>query len=308
MKPKNRRWVPHHSKDWSFKILHFGKSTCVNDVKRWCSITKTISFEWIFNDFHGALFQFHNISKRNILSRKSYVLFLFHKVRCYFCACICSDACCLLDRKWNKYIETIINLIIIWNSNGYWYFGWSKLWSKNEKDEKKPCDTKTSFIKHRWDSVRRAISSFIFFFWFISLVLSCTHTFMHWDPVERLYHFDFDLSNIYSPWSWFQNSQYGYYSCSTFFVAPRSFGLLPFSISFNSNMSFNSNRPQVQCVNKSQTICQKVQKPYTRKKNVKHSNVFRFILPSHECMSVFENVFVWVDLDNSNKLNGMQSL
>lgn len=179
---------------------------------------------------------------------------------------------------------------------------------KNEIHTKKDLG---SFIKT--DEIRCAVRSSSSFSG--SLVRFCfahtqtdTHTHLvTWNPVKRLYHFDFGLSNVMCHGFGFRIHSMAITHAHFFCL----YILSSFSIAFIVNMSFNSkNRTQAMCKQAFNHLPKSPKGSHTRK--MSNRRVFVPFFVYHMRASVSECVsfawFVWVDLDNSNKLNGMQSL
>lgn len=177
----------------------------------------------MFNGLHGA--SFNSIkSKGYFLSEKSNLAFRFFQGT-FFSGCFfCNDACWSFNRKWNIY-RNDYELDHHLKTYGYWYFGLSterKKWPNDGKTKSIRKDL-GSFIKtdEIWCAVRSS-SSFSG-----SLVRFCfahTHTLSYVKSSQTSLSFRFRFIERNVPWFWFQNSQYGHYSCS-FFSAVHSFFL-----------------------------------------------------------------------------------
>lgn len=138
------------------------------------------------------------------------------------------------------------------------------------------------------------------FFWFISLILVLSTR----NTVKHLYHLDFWISNAMV--SWFASK---YIAITHALLLP----LRPVGRSFIHGTSFNISHDltKISYVNKrlpKTTIIER--KNESTKRNKKLSSSFYlavFLSLVYMCVRVI-HMIVWVDLDNSNKLNGMQSL
>lgn len=156
---------------------------------------------------------------------------------------------------------------------------------KNEIHTKKDLG---SFIKtdEIWCAVRSS-SSFSG-----SLVRFCfahTHTLSYVKSSQTSLSFRFRFIERYVPWFWFQNSQYGHYSCSFFLP----YILSSFSIAFIVNMSFNSkNRTQAMCKQAFNHLPKSPKGSHTRK--MSNRRVFVPFFVYHMRASVSECVsFAW---------------